>query len=118
MTGVQTCALPICALGEPEDAIAIVVIVILNAVIGFVQEYRAERALETLRKLAAHHARVLRGGTVLTLTFLLPFVGWIGLTIWTLVSGFAALVFAVRETQRAAPVPPAASAPPNVQVVA
>jgi succinate dehydrogenase/fumarate reductase cytochrome b subunit len=62
--------------------------------------------------------RVLRGGTVLTLTFLLPFIGWIGLTIWTLVSGFAALVFAVREAQRAAPVPPAASAPPNVQVVA
>ena len=48
--------------------------------------------------------RVLRGGTVLALTFLLPFIGWLGLSIWTLVSGFAALVFAVREG-KAAPAP-------------
>ncbi len=40
--------------------------------------------------------RVLRGGIVLTLTYLLPFIGWMGLSIWTLVTGFAALVFAVR----------------------
>lgn len=45
--------------------------------------------------------RVLRGGVVLTLTFLLPFIGWLGLSIWTLVTGFAALVFAVRETKKA-----------------
>lgn len=43
--------------------------------------------------------RVLRGGIVLTFTFLLPFIGWIGLTIWTLVTGFAALIFAVREAK-------------------
>ncbi len=45
--------------------------------------------------------RVLRGGTVLTLTFLLPFIGWLGLSIWTLVTGFAALVFAIREAKQA-----------------
>jgi len=43
--------------------------------------------------------RVLRGGIVLVLTFLLPFIGWLGLTIWTLVTGCAALVFAVREAK-------------------
>ncbi len=44
--------------------------------------------------------RVLRGGVVLTLTYLLPFIGWMGLSIWTLVTGFAALVFAVREAKK------------------
>jgi len=41
--------------------------------------------------------RVLRGGVVLVLTFLLPFFGWFALTIWTLVSGFAAAALSFRE---------------------
>ncbi len=53
--------------GEPRDAVAILVIVILNAVVGFVQEYRAERALEALRSLAAPTASVRRGGITLTI---------------------------------------------------
>jgi len=51
-------------LGDLTDTIAIIVIVVLNAVIGFVQEQRAERALEALRSMAAPHARVLREGMV------------------------------------------------------
>ena len=54
-------------LGEPEDTIAILVIVVLNALLGFIQEYRAERALAALRKLAAHQARALRSGDIVTL---------------------------------------------------
>jgi Ca2+-transporting ATPase len=44
------------------DAIAIGAIVTLNAVIGFIQEYRSEKAMEAMEKLTAPKARVLRGG--------------------------------------------------------
>ena len=44
------------------DVIAIGAIVVLNAVVGFVQEYRSEKAMEALERLAAPRARVLRGG--------------------------------------------------------
>ncbi len=49
-------------IGEPQDTIAILAIVILNAVLGFTQEYRAERAVAALRALAAPQARVRRDG--------------------------------------------------------
>jgi P-type Ca2+ transporter type 2C len=54
-------------LGEPVDAAAIVAIVVLNAAIGFVQEYRAEHAMAALRKMAAHQARALRNGEPATI---------------------------------------------------
>ena len=48
--------------GEPVDTIAIVVIVVLNATIGVVQAFRAEKAIEALRSMAAPQARVVRDG--------------------------------------------------------
>ncbi len=52
--------------GEPQDTIAILVIVLLNAVIGAVQEYRAERAVAALREMATPEAQVRRDGRLAT----------------------------------------------------
>ena len=54
-------------LGDISDTIAIAVIVVLNALIGFVQEYRAERAVAALRRLASASAHVLREGKLNTI---------------------------------------------------
>ncbi|HEY8391907.1 MAG TPA: cation-translocating P-type ATPase [Capillibacterium sp.] len=50
------------ALGEWYDAVTILAIIFLNSLLGFVQEYRAERSLEALRELSAPQARVVREG--------------------------------------------------------
>ena len=55
-------------LGEYTDAVVILAIVILNAVLGFFQEYRAERAMQALKSLAVPTVRVRRGGHVVELS--------------------------------------------------
>lgn len=51
-------------LGETADAIAILAIVILNGMLGFMQEYRTEKSLQALKKLASPNAKVVRDGKV------------------------------------------------------
>lgn len=47
-------------LGDLTDTVVILAIVIINAVVGVVQEWRAEKAMDALQRMAEGHARVLR----------------------------------------------------------
>lgn len=49
-------------MGEIYDALTIMVIVVINAVMGFIQEYRTEKTLESIKAIAAPTARAVRDG--------------------------------------------------------
>ena len=49
-------------IGDVIDTIAIIVILVLNAAVGVLQEFRAQRAIAALRKMSALSARVIRDG--------------------------------------------------------
>ncbi|GEC91945.1 calcium-translocating P-type ATPase, SERCA-type [Brevibacillus brevis] len=51
-------------LGEYLDAIAIIAIILINGILGFIQEAKAERSLQALKELASPMARVIRGGHI------------------------------------------------------
>ena len=51
-------------MGDIADAITICVIVVLNAVLGFIQEFRTEKSLDALKAMAAPTCKVIRDGNV------------------------------------------------------
>ncbi len=53
------------AIGDIKDAVVILVVVVVNASLGFYQEHRAEATLAALKHMLARHARVRRGNEVL-----------------------------------------------------
>src|SRR5450759_889700 len=55
-------------LSEVVDAIAILAIVVLNAVIGFYQEFKAEKSIAALKKMTAPQAKVRRDGNVMAIS--------------------------------------------------
>jgi len=54
-------------LGEYLDAITIIAIIVMNGILGFIQEFRAERSLRALKELSAPHTNVLRDGVSRTI---------------------------------------------------
>lgn len=50
-------------MGESTEAIAIILIILLNSIMGFVQEYKTEKTLDALKNMAAPTAHVIRDGT-------------------------------------------------------
>ncbi|WP_424355046.1 calcium-transporting P-type ATPase, PMR1-type [Methanobacterium sp. MBAC-LM] len=48
--------------GDAIDAIVILIVVVINAVVGFIQEYRAEKAMEKLKGLISNEAVIIRDG--------------------------------------------------------
>ena len=61
-------------MGEKADAITIFIIVIMNGILGFIQEYKTEKSLEALSQLAAPTSKVIRNGSILVINaiYLVP----------------------------------------------
>jgi hypothetical protein len=92
------------AVANPLLKMAGVVLIAIPALLGLVGSAglgdRIGVGLPSADDAAHPWRRLLRGGTVLSITFLLPVVGWVGVLPWTLVSGVGAAVLAMRVREQ------------------
>ena len=51
-------------IGDKADALTILIIVIVNAILGFIQEFRTEKSLEALQEMAAPTCKTIRDGNI------------------------------------------------------
>ena len=107
----------IARLPNPLLKLAGITLIVLPALLGLVGSAglisRIGAGLPTPADAQQPWRRVLRGGILFALTFLLPFVGWFVLPIWALVSGLGAFILCVTERSRAPQeIPPAINLTP------
>lgn len=118
LIGLTAAALPIIigaavsSLPNPALKLTGVTLMLLPALLGLVGSagltLRIGAGLPSPADVQQPWRRGLRGGILLALTFLLPFVGWIVLPIWTLASGLGAFILSVKETRAASTAAPPA----------
>ena len=53
-------------MGDIVESIAILIVVLINGMFGFFQEYKTEKTLDELKKLSAHFSKVIRDGAIIT----------------------------------------------------
>ncbi|MDD7794576.1 calcium-translocating P-type ATPase, PMCA-type [Clostridium sp. 'White wine YQ'] len=69
-----------CFMGDTADAITIIIIVLINGILGFIQEYRTEKSLDALKSLAAPTCKVIRDGNMRVINAINLTVGdWVDL---------------------------------------
>ena len=54
-------------MGELTESVTIIAIILMNAILGFLQEYRTEKTLEALKNLAAPMSKVIRDGKIISI---------------------------------------------------
>ncbi|MBL7827034.1 MAG: cation-translocating P-type ATPase [Saprospiraceae bacterium] len=61
-------------MGDLTDTVIILIIILLNAIVGFIQEFRAEKAMDALKKMTVTQTQVIRGGapSIISSTELVP----------------------------------------------
>ena len=67
--GTLSCYNNIGIIGDTADAITIFIIVVINAILGFIQEYKTEKSLEALKEFSSPTCKVFRDGSIKVINY-------------------------------------------------